>query len=89
MTRAVKTYRVLDVVRRRYGVGDLVMTTKHSRFGPGLMGPVVRITPVHTTIAVNLANLDEVTVRHYHVMLKERRTGFTAWLKSKSTRRFA
>lgn len=71
----------LDGARRRYQVGDLVTTTKASWFGPGIAGEVSEITLNTVTIQTGFPNLSAVTVRHYHVLVQERRTGAVARLR--------
>lgn len=71
----------LDAARRRYRVGDLVCTTKHSWFGPGVVGEVSEITLGTVTLTTGFPNLSHATVRHYHVLVQERRTGTLAALR--------
>lgn len=71
----------LDGARRRYQVGDLVTTTRYSWFGPGIVGEVTEITLGTVTLETGFPNLSKVTVRPYHVLIQERRTGAVARLK--------
>lgn len=71
----------LDAARRRYRIGDLVTTTRRSWFGPGIVGEVSEITLSAVTVTTGFPNLSQVTVRPYHVLILERRTGAVACLK--------
>lgn len=71
----------LDAAGRRYRVGDLVTTTRASWFGPGIVGEVSEITLGAVTVTTGFPNLSRVTVRPYHVLIQERRTGAVAGLK--------
>lgn len=71
----------LDAARRRYQVGDLVTTTKNSWFGPGIVGEVSEITLGTVTLTTGFPNLSQVTIRPYHVLVQERRTGTRAKLR--------
>ena len=71
----------LDGARRRYQVGDLVTTTRASWFGPGIVGEVAEITLGTVTLETGFPNLNKVTVRPYHVLIQERRTGTMARLR--------
>lgn len=71
----------LDVVNRRYMVGDVVVTTKKSWFGPGIRGEVVSISEDMVTLTTNLTIRQRITVRHFHVLVAERRTGLRVRLR--------
>lgn len=62
-------------------MGDVVVTSKQSWFGTGIRGEVARITPLGVTLATDLTAQDLVTVRSYHVLVVERRTGFATWFR--------
>lgn len=64
-----------DAANRLYRAGDLVVTTKRSWFGPGIVGEVVEVTLDSVTIATDLTAVGRLTVRPYHVLVQERRTG--------------
>ncbi len=71
----------LDAARRRYQVGDVVITGKASWFGPGIRGEVTKITLDQVTLVTGETAVPEVTVRPYHVLVVERRTGALLRLK--------
>lgn len=81
MTQPAPRTWALDATNRRFAVGDLVTTTKRCWFGPGIRGEVKAITMDAVTLSANLAHQDVVTVRHFHVLTVERRTGVAVRLR--------
>lgn len=71
----------LDVTNHRFAVGDLVTTTKRCWFGPGIRGEVSVITMDAVTIVTDMVHGELVTVRHFHTLVVERRTGVAARLR--------
>lgn len=81
MTQPAARHWGLDATNSRFAVGDLVTTTKRCWFGPGIRGEVKAITMDAVTITTDLAVQELFTVRHFHVLIVERRTGLVAWLR--------
>jgi len=71
----------LDATNSRFAVGDLVTTTKRCWFGPGIRGVVKTITMDAVTLSTDLSVQELFTVRHFHVLVVERRTGVAARLR--------
>lgn len=68
-----------------------MVTTKRCWFGPGIVGEVVTLTRDGVSLATDLTVRGRVTVRHYHVLVVERRTGLRvrlrrAWQHAKEMR---
>lgn len=71
-----------DAAGQLYRVGDLVVTTKRCWFGPGLVGEVLAITLGSVDVSTSLTEVGKLTVRPYHVLVQERRTGLRVRLRS-------
>jgi hypothetical protein len=83
----------LDAANHRFAVGDLVTTTKRCWFGPGIRGVVKTITMDAVTLSTDLSVQELFTVRHFHVLVVERRTGTAVklrklrrWINERTTR---